>query len=467
MTKSTKKSRVKKIGNYEIIKTLGEGSYGKVKLAVHEQTGEKVALKIIKYSHYTTGAQTQRGLQLIHREQTLLQQLNHPNIVQLLEVIELPESQATCLVMEYMKGGDLFDYIRKKSNGIKESSAARMLFQILTALQYIHSKLIIHRDIKAENLLLDEKGNIKLCDFGLCNSMTLGSYMKSRCGSPLYAAPEILSGCYYIGPEVDVWSTGVIFYVMVSASLPWPGDNVAEWTANAKTGNYIPLTSISPECANLLSRMLVVDPKRRATVAELLSHPFLLKHGCGTGSNLEDRLVTDLDDEILHKLEHLGFTKEQVIEDVIGKNKISQAYLLYHLLEKEKYAPNEEDTSSNSRKNSVVEKEDGSKESKKKRRDSTAQKKEILEAICRKKKELKEKEKALKETKKSVVKMGVPHTNTLIRGEREVNEIKKMIAEMDKVRKMTRSTSEDGLIAKAESKKTGRIFKLFKRNSDL
>ncbi|KAJ1674271.1 Protein kinase, partial [Spiromyces aspiralis] len=195
----------KTIGNYSVLRTLGIGSFGKVKL--HSVTNHKVALKIISRSKLATSDMAGR----VNREIQYLKMLRHPHIIKLYEVITTPSE--IIMVIEYA-GGELFNYIVEHGK-MSESEARRFFQQIISAVEYCHRRNIVHRDLKPENLLLDPFENVKIADFGLSNIMKDGEFLKTSCGSPNYAAPEVINGKLYAGPEVDVWSCGVILYVML------------------------------------------------------------------------------------------------------------------------------------------------------------------------------------------------------------------------------------------------------------
>uniref|UniRef100_A0ABK0L3I5 non-specific serine/threonine protein kinase n=1 Tax=Rattus norvegicus TaxID=10116 RepID=A0ABK0L3I5_RAT len=208
------------IGNYRLLKTIGKGNFAKVKLARHILTGKEVAVKIIDKTQLNSSS-----LQKLFREVRIMKVLNHPNIVKLFEVIETEKT--LYLVMEYASGGEVFDYLVAHGR-MKEKEARAKFRQIVSAVQYCHQKFIVHRDLKAENLLLDADMNIKIADFGFSNEFTFGNKLDTFCGSPPYAAPELFQGKKYDGPEVDVWSLGVILYTLVSGSLPFDGQNLKQ-----------------------------------------------------------------------------------------------------------------------------------------------------------------------------------------------------------------------------------------------
>ena len=161
--------------------------------------------------------------------------LNHKNIVKLYEVIDTPDE--LYLIMEYVSGGEIFDYLVAHGR-MKEKDARRHFRQIVGAVAYCHSLHIIHRDLKAENLLLDENMNVKIADFGFSNQFSPGQKLNTWCGSPPYAAPELFQGKEYSGPEVDVWSLGVVLYVFVCGSLPFDGSNLAKLRARVIAGKF-------------------------------------------------------------------------------------------------------------------------------------------------------------------------------------------------------------------------------------
>lgn len=179
------------------------------------------------------------------------------------------------MVLEYA-GGELFDYIVQNGK-MREDEARRFFQQIICAVEYCHRHKIVHRDLKPENLLLDESFNVKIADFGLSNIMTDGNFLKTSCGSPNYAAPEVISGKLYAGPEVDVWSCGVILYVLLTGRLPFDDDYIPALFKKIQQGNYNMPSYISSGAARLVRRMLQVNPVTRITIQEIRQDPWFVK----------------------------------------------------------------------------------------------------------------------------------------------------------------------------------------------
>ncbi|KAI9753340.1 MAG: hypothetical protein M4579_005198 [Chaenotheca gracillima] len=259
-----------RLGQYDIIRTLGEGSFGKVKLAVHQISGQQVALKIINRRKLLSRDMAGR----VEREIQYLQLLRHPHIIKLYTVITTPSE--IIMVLEYA-GQELFEYL--VTNGkINEESARRFFQQIICAVEYCHRHKIVHRDLKPENLLLDGSLNVKIADFGLSNIMTDGNFLKTSCGSPNYAAPEVISGKLYAGPEVDVWSAGVILYVLLVGRLPFDDEYIPHLFKKIAQGTYTVPNYLSHGAVNLIRKMLVVNPVHRITVQEIRQDPWFMEN---------------------------------------------------------------------------------------------------------------------------------------------------------------------------------------------
>jgi serine/threonine protein kinase len=322
------KKRIMHVGSYEIVKTLGNGSFGKVKLGINSFSKEKVAIKFFKHRRFTPQQQENS-----RREIEIMKLLNHPNIVKLIDVIERPEDAMTYLIVEYVAGGELFDYI--VANGrVKEKEARQFFRQIVSAVEYCHANLIVHRDLKPENLLLDSDGNIKISDFGLSNMIEPGKLLDSFCGSPLYAAPEILLAERYVGPPVDVWSMGVILFALLCGHLPWSGETQTEISHNSIRGIYEEDESLSPSVRELIRGMLNPNPRERATIEEIRMHQWINEGYSELPPSLlvVRQPVFEVRDEILEKLVSLGYVNSEENKRKILENECCQVVAVYHLL---------------------------------------------------------------------------------------------------------------------------------------
>mmetsp|Transcript_17726 Transcript_17726/g.48958 ORF Transcript_17726/g.48958 Transcript_17726/m.48958 type:complete len:524 (-) Transcript_17726:271-1842(-) len=310
------------IGYYKVGSTLGVGTFGKVKMAEHLLTGQKVAIKIINKRKMEQMNMHEK----IRREINILQFLKHPHVIRLYELLDTPSD--IFMVMEYVSGGELFDHIVHKLR-LREDEARRFFQQILSGVEYCHQCMVTHRDLKPENLLLDSNLHVKIADFGLSNTMRDGEFLKTSCGSPNYASPEVVSGKAYVGPEVDVWSCGVVLYALLCGSLPFDDENVPNLFRKIKHGNFTLPGHLSSEAKDLIVQMLVVDPTRRITFAQIRRHSWfqrdLPEYLSGTLRNphLEKRVYNP---EILQELEDLGMR----IED--KQNLKMDEQVAYHLI---------------------------------------------------------------------------------------------------------------------------------------
>ncbi|XP_024292989.1 MAP/microtubule affinity-regulating kinase 3 isoform X9 [Oncorhynchus tshawytscha] len=329
------------VGNYRLLKTIGKGNFAKVKLARHILTGREVAIKIIDKTQLNPNS-----LQKLFREVRIMKLLNHPNIVKLFEVIET--ERTLYLVMEYASGGEVFDYLVAHGR-MKEKEARAKFRQIVSAVQYCHQKHIVHRDLKAENLLLDADMNIKIADFGFSNEFTMGNKLDTFCGSPPYAAPELFQGKKYDGPEVDVWSLGVILYTLVSGSLPFDGQNLKELRERVLRGKYRIPFYMSTDCENLLKRFLVLNPAKRGTFEQIMKDRWI-----NVGSE-EDELKPFVepeqditDQKRIDVMVGMGFSPEE-IQESLAKMKYDEITATYLLLGRKssELEPSESTSSSN------------------------------------------------------------------------------------------------------------------------
>lgn len=239
---------------YELGRLLGQGTFAKVYYGRNMKTGQSVAIKVIdKEKVLRVGLINQ-----IKREISIMRQVRHPNILELYEV--MATKTKIYFALEYAKGGELFDKVSK--GRLKEHIARRYFQQLITAVDFCHSRGVYHRDLKPENLLLDENDNLKVSDFGLsalAESKRQDGLLHTTCGTPAYVAPEVINRKGYDGDKVDVWSCGVILYVLLTGYLPFHDSNLMEMyrkigKAEFKCPNWFP-----PDVRRLLTRML--EPK--------------------------------------------------------------------------------------------------------------------------------------------------------------------------------------------------------------
>uniref|UniRef100_A0A8C3TXZ5 non-specific serine/threonine protein kinase n=1 Tax=Catharus ustulatus TaxID=91951 RepID=A0A8C3TXZ5_CATUS len=339
------------IGNYRLLKTIGKGNFAKVKLARHILTGREVN-GFINLFHILCLFQ-------LFREVRIMKILNHPNIVKLFEVIETEKT--LYLIMEYASGGEVFDYL--VAHGRMKEKEARAKFRqvcitflyvsfpltpIVSAVQYCHQKHIVHRDLKAENLLLDADMNIKIADFGFSNEFTVGNKLDTFCGSPPYAAPELFQGKKYDGPEVDVWSLGVILYTLVSGSLPFDGQNLKELRERVLRGKYRIPFYMSTDCENLLKRFLVLNPTKRGTLEQIMKDRWI------NAGHEEDELKPFVEPELdisdqkrIDIMVGMGYSQEE-IQESLSKMKYDEITATYLLLGRKSSELDASDSSSSS-----------------------------------------------------------------------------------------------------------------------
>lgn len=276
----------KKVGKYELGKTLGEGTFGKVKRAEHTETGELVAIKVLDKERIQ---QQNMGAQIKREVSVMKSMAKNPRVVQLREV--LASKAKIYLVLELVTGGELFDEIVRDTKFTEEK--ARFYFrQLVEGLLFCHDKGVSHRDLKPENLLLDDNNNLKISDFGLsalyegCGDDGMSSraaLLHTTCGTPNYVAPEVLENEGYDGFRADIWSAGVILYVLVTGCLPFDEPTLGALFQKIKTASFAMPKSLSPSLQDLLGRILVADPKSRASLNEIQQHEWL---NCRAGSNV-------------------------------------------------------------------------------------------------------------------------------------------------------------------------------------
>ncbi|XP_050392898.1 maternal embryonic leucine zipper kinase [Patella vulgata] len=292
-------------GFYHLRETIGSGGFAKVKLAYHALTGEKVAIKIM--DKRALGDDLPR----VKTEIAAMKELCHQHICKLYQVLET--ETRFYMVLEYCPEGELFDYIVSKDR-LDEAEARIFFRQIVSAVAYIHIKGYAHRDLKPENLLLDEDQNLKLIDFGLCAKPKGGmeNHLFTCCGSPAYAAPELISGKQYLGAEADLWSMGVLLYALLCGYLPFDDEKIPSLYRKIQSGKYEVPDWLTPESSILIAQMLQVDPKRRISIQQLINHPWLRK-GFNIPCEFESKYKMTLDEDCLTELAvHYGQKRREM-----------------------------------------------------------------------------------------------------------------------------------------------------------
>jgi serine/threonine protein kinase len=256
-----------RFSRYEYVKTLGGGGSSIVILVRHVLSTQLFACKVVSRQYLADDSLFDR----FEQEVRILPFLKHPNVVCFEEVVFTAE--LIFLIMEYCCNGDLFSQIA--SEGMFPEGRARVLFhQIAEAVRFIHGKDIAHRDLKPDNVLLDDNFNPKVADFGLCSLSKSNKLLKTPCGSPLYAPPEIIQNQSYDGKAADIWSLGILLYTMVTGTLPWTTDNRIQLFQQIKRADIDIPPYFSPALQDLLANMLHRDPTRRFSIAEVLESPW-------------------------------------------------------------------------------------------------------------------------------------------------------------------------------------------------
>ncbi|EAU90539.1 CAMK/CAMKL/GIN4 protein kinase [Coprinopsis cinerea okayama7 len=341
----------KSIGLWTVGRTIGKGASGRVRIARHAKTGQYAAIKIISKStlppmmsqvSLNRLADVTEHVQLsVEREIVVMKLINHPNIMKLYDVWET--STDLYLVLEYVQGGELFDYLCSKGR-LPVHEALLYFQQIISAVDYCHRFNIAHRDLKPENILLDENSNIKIADFGMAawQSNPDAETLRTSCGSPHYAAPEIINGQPYNGAAADIWSCGIILHALLVGKLPFDDDDCPALLEKILRAKFTMPTDIPASAQNLLGRMLEKDVKKRITMAEIMEHPFFLSQDPPKVDyalpDLESIAqpvpsVSALDPDIFANLRTLWHgTSDAVLIDSLINNERNWQKGIYHLL---------------------------------------------------------------------------------------------------------------------------------------
>ncbi|KAF7666659.1 hypothetical protein LDENG_00097620 [Lucifuga dentata] len=323
-----------RVGFYDIERTLGKGNFAVVKLARHRITKTEVAIKIIDKTQLDAV-----NLEKIYREVQIMKMLDHPHIIKLYQVMET--KNMLYLVTEYAKNGEIFDYLAKHGR-LSELEARRKFWQILSAVEYCHNRNIVHRDLKAENLLLDGHMNIKIADFGFGNFFQPGEPLATWCGSPPYAAPEVFEGQQYEGPQLDIWSMGVVLYVLVCGALPFDGPTLPVLRQRVLEGRFRIPYFMTEDCEHLIRRMLVLDPFKRLSIAQIKEHkwmaldvpvqrPVLYQQTMSAEGEVS---VGEYSEQVLRLMHSLGIDQHKTIESLQNKSYNHFAAIYYLLVER-------------------------------------------------------------------------------------------------------------------------------------
>ena len=324
--------RLKNLGQFILGDKIGEGTFGIVRLATHILTGEKVAIKILDKRKITEDVDKEH----VEREIKILKMLRHTNIVHLFYVIQ--NSTSISLIMEYSSGKDLFDYLAAKKR-LSEMEACGLFQQLISGLDYLHKLKVAHRDLKPENLLLDhEHKNIKLVDFGLSNIYHSNELLSTSCGSPSYAAPEMLNSKEYDGSKVDIWSSGIILFAMICGYLPFEDKDKDNLYKKIQAGVFSIPSFVSEQGRDLIQRILVTDPTKRMTIHHIKNHPWfnLISPKINVNEGLLIKVVViPIDEDLVTKMEEFSYKKEVVRANVLA-NKLNHITTTYYLLLQEK-----------------------------------------------------------------------------------------------------------------------------------
>ena len=325
-------NKIKTICDFSFQEELGEGTFGTVKLAINKQTGEKVAIKILEKKKILEFEDRKR----VEREIKILKCLRHPNIVHLYSVLQTKEN--LYIIMEYAKGIELFDYIAKKKR-IDELTACHIYQQIISGLEYLHKNNIVHRDIKPENLIINKKTKeLKIVDFGLSNIFNNDKkrLLSSSCGSPSYAAPEMLQGHKYRPQPVDIWSSGIVLFAMICGYLPFEDVNNDLLYKKICIGKFTIPEHVSNNCKDLLKKILVTEPHKRITIKQIKNHPwFKIYNNKGNLILYEglfiDKYIIPVDEEIVERISNQMNIDIEKIRYSILNNKHDDISTLYYL----------------------------------------------------------------------------------------------------------------------------------------
>nr|XP_034360984.1 sperm motility kinase 3A-like [Arvicanthis niloticus] len=285
---------------YDIVRTIGQGSYAQVKLANHRLTGTAVAIKVLPKEklHYY----------LISTEVGIMKRMNHPNIVSLHQIIETEKN--VFLILELVDGYELLDWI-EESGFLPEGLARKIFRQIVHAMCYCHDIGVVHHDLKPDNIMVDSTGNVKIVDFGLGALVEPGMKLSRFCGALQFSAPEYFLQQPYDGTKVDTWNLGVILYFMVTGVLPFEGATYKELESQILLGQYAIPHHLSKELQEIIRLLLTVNPTERPALKDIMAHPWLKKEEPSSSSHSDKMDPSHLDPEIMTVMADMGFDPQE------------------------------------------------------------------------------------------------------------------------------------------------------------
>ncbi|SAM84858.1 related to serine/threonine protein kinase [Ustilago bromivora] len=326
----------KNIGHWRLDKLIGQGASGRVRLAVHDQTGQRAAVKIIPRTLINASRMSLRDADVkankmilgVEREIVIMKLIEHPNLLGLWDVYET--SKDLFLIMQYVAGGELFDHL--VAQGKLTPRDARSYFrQIIFGMDYCHRFNICHRDLKPENLLLDEtKKIVKIADFGMAALQLTEKMLETSCGSPHYASPEIVSGKRYKGTASDIWSCGIILFALLCGRLPFDDPNIQQLLGKVRAGKFVMPEWLEPASKDLIWRMLEVDPEKRIKMVDIMRHPWFTNNGKESSVNtvstsletlqMEQLTLDTIDVDILGNLKTLWYelSEEDIVKELLA-----------------------------------------------------------------------------------------------------------------------------------------------------
>ncbi|XP_069954608.1 serine/threonine-protein kinase NIM1 [Cherax quadricarinatus] len=322
----------RRVGFYRFRGELGQGNFSTVRLAFHQLTRDKVAVKVIDKSKLD-----QKTQRMLAREISNMDVVAHPNIIRLFEVVET--LSRIHLVLEFAPGGELFNRVTAEGR-LPENDSAKVFTQVLSAVTYLHGLSIIHRDIKAENVFLAGPGQVKLGDFGFSTRVSnLQQQLSTFCGSPPYAAPELYKDESYIGPAVDIWALGVLLYFILTADMPFKANTVAGLKRHILAGAFTTPDHVSPAASDLISRLLVQEPSDRPGTSAISAHTWLatapsqpspLPHYV-LAPTFSPQESSDVEEEAVSTLEKWGISRD-TLEDGATLGARSPSLATYRIL---------------------------------------------------------------------------------------------------------------------------------------